>query len=174
MCNIGKCPYRIINYTSFQNPYIKKFGGHNWIKEVENCTFMKPYMSIKNLLRKKYDASEKVFKGTPFEDEWLVYHDMLNLMTAISTIRWMKEVNIYKRWLLSKNNLNGGTTYSGRPVGNSPEFMPLDNALNNDIQQSLSLHCAITLELDDNDERKFSMRTPNEISKGIRRIFQEG
>ena len=58
---------------------------------------MKSYMSIKNLLRKKYDASEKVFKGTPFEDEWLFYHDMLNLMTAISTIRWMKEVNIYKR-----------------------------------------------------------------------------
>ena len=135
---------------------------------------MKLYLSIKDLLRKVYDASEKVFKGTLFEDEWLFYHDALSLMTATSTIQWMKEVDIYKRWLLPKNNLNGGTTYSGRPVGNSPEFMPLDNALNNDIQQSLSLHCAITLELDDNDERKFSMRTPNEISKGIRRIFQEG
>ena len=135
---------------------------------------MKLYLSIKDLLRKVYDASEKVFKGTLFEDEWLFYHDTLSLMTATSTIRWMKEVNIYKRWLLSKNNLNGGTTYSGRPVGNSPEFMPLDNALNDDIQQSLSLYCAITLKLDNNDKRKFSMRTPNETSKGIRRIFQEG
>ena len=95
-------------------------------------------------------------------------------MTVSSTIRWTKEVSIYKRWLLPKINLNGGTTYFGRPVGNSPEFMPLDNELNNDIQQSLSLHYAITLELDDYDEKKFSMRTPNEISKGIRRIFQEG
>ena len=51
--------------------------------------------------------------------------------------------------------------------------MPLDNVLNNDINQSLSLHCAITLELDDNDERKFSMRTPHEIFKRKWRIFQE-
>mmetsp|Transcript_54369 Transcript_54369/g.63537 ORF Transcript_54369/g.63537 Transcript_54369/m.63537 type:complete len:104 (-) Transcript_54369:275-586(-) len=49
--------------------------------------------------------------------------------------------------------------------------MPLDNSLNADIQYSLSLHCAITAFLDNNDERKFSMRTPLTIVQGIGRIY---
>ena len=60
-------------------------------------------------------------------------------MITTSTIQWMKEVDIYKRWLLPKNNLNGGTTYSGRPVGNPPEFMPLDNALNSLFRYNVQL-----------------------------------
>ena len=49
--------------------------------------------------------------------------------------------------------------------------MPLDNSLNNDIQSSLSLHCAITAHLDDDDERKFSLATPKTIVRGINRIY---
>ena len=50
--------------------------------------------------------------------------------------------------------------------------MPLDNSLNNDIQSSLSLHCAITAHLPDNDARKFSMATPSTIVPGIKRIYR--
>ena len=63
-----------------------------------------------------------------------------------------------------------GTTYACRPVGNQPEWMPLDNSLNNDIQLALSLHCAITAYLDDGDIRKFSFSTPSTIVSGIQRI----
>ena len=49
--------------------------------------------------------------------------------------------------------------------------MPLDNSLNNDIQSALSLHCAITAHLDDNNPRKFSFATPSTIVIGIRRIY---
>ena len=35
------------------------------------------------------------------------------------------------------NVLQDGTPYDGCPVGNSPEFMPLDNILNRDILHSL-------------------------------------
>ena len=49
--------------------------------------------------------------------------------------------------------------------------MPLDNSLNNDIQSSLSLHCAITAHLPDDDPRKFSFSTPSTIVSGIRRIY---
>ena len=34
--------------------------------------------------------------------------------------------------------------YSGRPVGNFPEFMHLDNSLNRDILHSLSFHCFLS------------------------------
>ena len=49
--------------------------------------------------------------------------------------------------------------------------MPLDNSLNNDIQSSLSLHCAITSHLPDNDPRQFSLATPNTIVSGINRLY---
>ena len=39
-------------------------------------------------------------------------------------------------WLLPMNGLQDGKPYAGRPVCNSPEFMPLDNSLNRDILHS--------------------------------------
>ena len=51
-------------------------------------------------------------------------------MIATSTIQWMKEVNIYKKWLLLKKILNRGKTYSG---------IPLDNALNSLFRYNVQL-----------------------------------
>ena len=72
-------------------------------------------------------------KGSVHEDNLFIVHDALVLMTAKETIQWMKKKNYYHRSLLPMNGLQGGTPYAGRPVGNSPEFMPLDNSLNRDI-----------------------------------------
>ena len=57
---------------------------------------------------------------------------------------------------------------------NQPEWMPLDISLNNDIQSTLSLHCAITAHLDNDDIRKFSFSTPSTIVSGIRSIYNNG
>ena len=95
-------------------------------------------------------------------------------MTAKTTVEWMKREGYYKRWLIPQLGCNEGTVYKYRPVGNSPEFMPLDMSLNNDIQISLSLHCAITAHLPDDDPRKFSMGTPNTIVRGIERLWGTG
>ena len=80
--------------------------------------------------------AENLMKGSIHEDDFFIVHDALVLMTAKETIQWMKEKNYFHRWLLPMNGLQDGTPYDGRPVGNSPEFMPLDNSLNRDI-----LHC---------------------------------
>ena len=64
-------------------------------------------------------------------------------MTEKDTIKWMKENNYFHHWLLPMNGLQDGTPYDGRPVVNSPEFMPLDNSLNRDILQSLRFHCVL-------------------------------
>ena len=42
------------------------------------------------------------------------------------------------------NGLQDGTPYAGRPVGNIPEFMPLDNILNRDILHSLRFHFVLS------------------------------
>ena len=64
------------------------------------------------------------------EDDFIIVHDALVLMTAKETIEWMKMKNYYHRCLLPMNGLQDGIPYAG------PEFMPLDNSLNRDI-----LHC---------------------------------
>ena len=53
----------------------------------------------------------------------------------------MKDNKFFHRWLLPMNGLQDRTPYAGRPVGNSPEFKPLDNSLNRDILHSLHFHC---------------------------------
>ena len=65
------------------------------------------------------------------------------------------------------NGLQDGTHYAGLPVGNSPEFMPLDNSLNIDILHSLRFHCVLSRfvldgEGTDEEERNmhFSFSTP--------------
>ena len=65
--------------------------------------------------------------------------------------------------------------YDGRPIGNSPEFMTLDNSLNRDILHSLRFHFALGHFLldgegTDKEERnmRFSFSSPIEIARGLK------
>ena len=120
---------------------------------------------------------ENLMKEYVHEDDLFIVHDALVLMTAKETIEWMKEKNCFHRWLLPMNGLQDGTPYAERPVGNSPEFIPLDNSLNRDIWHSLRFHCVLSrFVLDgegiDEEERNmgFSLSTSKEISRGLKRI----
>ena len=76
------------------------------------------------------------------------------------------------------NGLQDGTPYAGRPVGNIPEFMPLDNSLNRDIFKSLQIHSVLSryiLDGEETDEEEssmcFSYSTPRENDRGLKRIW---
>ena len=101
------------------------------------------------------------------KDPWLFYHDALKQLTSKPTVAWMKDKGYYIQWLIPQLGLNSGTVYVNRPVGNQPECMPLDNYLNNNFQSYVSLHCAITVHLDDDGVLKFSFSTPSTIVSGI-------
>ena len=65
------------------------------------------------------------------------------------------------------NGFQDRTPYDGRPVGNSPEFMNLDNSLNKDILHSLRFNFVLSRfvldgEVTDKEERnmRFSFSTP--------------
>ena len=135
---------------------------------------MKQYICIRDLVTHIHNHTNEIFKGTVHKDDCFFYHYALKQLTVKSTVNWMKEKGYYSRWLIPQLGLNGGTVYVNRPVGNHPEWMPLDNSLNNDIQSALSLHCAITAHLDDGDIRTFSFATPSTIVSGIRRIYNNG
>ena len=121
--------------------------------------------------------AEKLMKGSVHEKNFFIVHDALVLMTSKETITWMKENNYFHCWLLPMNGFQDGTPYTGCPVGNRPEFMPLDKILNRDIWNSLRFHCVMSRfwldgEGTDEEERniRFSFSTPNEISRGLKRI----
>ena len=97
---------------------------------------MSKFCCITDLIRFMMKEAENLIKGSVHEDDFFIVHDALVLMTAKEKIKWMKEKNYYHRWLLPMKRLNDGTPYDGRPVGNSPKFMPLENILNRNI-----LHC---------------------------------
>ena len=106
---------------------------------------MSKLCDITDLIRFMMKEAENLMKGSVHEDDLFIFHDALVLMTAKETIKWIKENNCFHRWLLPMNGLQDGTPYAGRPVGNSPEFMPLDNSHNREIVHSLSFHCVLKL-----------------------------
>jgi hypothetical protein len=71
--------------------------------------------------------------GTIHQDDWLVYHDALALMTAKRTVKWMMNTTIpdgkkcIDHWILPRLGYNDDISRFGRrPVGDLPEGMPLD------------------------------------------------
>ena len=123
--------------------------------------------------------ADNLMKGSVHEDDLFIFHDDLVLIKGKETIEWIKEKNYFHRWLLPINGLQNGTPYAGRPVGNSPEFMPLDNNLNRDILHYLRFHCVLSRfvidgEGTDEEERnmQISFSTPREIARGMKRIWE--
>ena len=79
----------------------------------------------------------------------------------------MRENNYFHPWLLPMNLLQDGTPYDGRPVDNSPEFIPLNYRLNGDILHFMCFHFSLIHyvldgEVTDKEERimRFSFFTP--------------
>ena len=73
----------------------------------------------------------------------------------------------------------GHLLLGARPVGNSPNFMPLYNSLNRYILQSFCFRCVLIRfvlygEGTDEEERnmRFSFSTSKEIARGLKRIWE--
>ena len=64
----------------------------------------------------------------------------------------MKQNGYLPIWLIPLNGLQDGTPYSGRPIVNIPNLMPLDNSLNRDILHSLRMHSVLSRYILDGEE----------------------
>ena len=124
------------------------------------------------------NEAEKLTKGSVNEDDLYIVHNDLVLMTSKEKINWLKQKGYLHNWFLPLNGLQDGTPYAGHPVGNSPEFMPLDNIHNRDILQSLRFHCVLSLSvidgkeiMDEESKLCFSFSTPWEIAQGLKRLW---
>ena len=94
------------------------------MEKLKSSTVMSKLCCITDLICFMTNEAENLMKGLVHEYYFYFLHDALVLMTTKETTTWTKQ-NVYlPRWLLPINGLKDGTTYSGRPIGNIPDFMP--------------------------------------------------
>ena len=165
-----------IDHRLSANPYQSKFGN-DWERHLLSSPTFYHSSYICSYIEHMMQESERVMKGTIHEKTWMVYHDALSIMTSRSTKEWMKSKGYLDRWILPSENLYNNLPkearrfYEGKPVGNSPEFMPLDTHLNQDLHSSHDFHVTLTQDLPDDNTKKFDGSTPKRLSHSYQKLF---
>jgi len=95
-----------------------------------------PYACITNVIIE----CEMVFQGTKHANDWYFYHDALTQMTDSKAQEWMQEKDYLKQWVLPLFGLNTRTVYASHPMDDSPELMPLNCSLFQDV-----LYCSLMM-----------------------------
>ena len=113
-------------------------------------------------MKKIYLNTKEVFKDSVHEHDWMFYRDALSLTTSNECKSFMEREVILTHWLLPQNGVNARTIYAYRPIGNTPELIPMDCNLNRDIHEGAMRHVAFTSRLAKNYPRKFSIATPKQ------------
>ena len=106
------------------------------------------FVSVTDLVDHIVEASAAVMKGTQHKDDWVFYHDALTIMSNNPSRNYMQDQGILHRWILPHQKLHGDddtlSRYKDRPPGDSPELMPWDNNLNQDVHAAVKLHINAT------------------------------
>ncbi len=94
----------------------------------------------------------------------------------INTTILGETTHVYKRWVKLENGLNNhfGLKWWQQPIRNSPELMPLDNSLNQDVQKSVRGHTVMSLTIWDcnnKDNCLITMAKPKETAPSYKCIF---
>ena len=134
------------------------------MEKLNSSSYMSKFFCITDLIQFMMLKVEKLMKGSLHKENLSIVHNALVLMKAKETISWAIEKNQLHRWFLPINGLQDGTPYAGRPVGNIPESVPLDDSLNIDILHSLRFHCVLShfvLDWEGTNEEERSMRFTN-------------
>jgi hypothetical protein len=159
-----------VDFQKFNNPYLAKYRDAllqcepKWKHQIKKCHQMSQYACVTQLVQHIVMESSKLFIGTEFEDTWVFYHNALSLMTGNNMVEWMGQQDYLQRWILPVNKLHQHdpalSKYWHRPVGNSPDNMPWDSSLNQDVHTAVQQHILFTLKLAVDDNRKFDLSTP--------------
>ena len=152
------------------NPYIAKWGSANWESKLPGKF---KWMCITDLMDHVVEQGNVVFKGTTREHDWVIYHDRLSQW-------WEEESQAYletkhhmrdRQWkAVGSTNDSLPKYYQNSLMGDSPELMPLDSSLFNDLIDAVGKHVSATWEKKEldpkgthwNDKKNFKMSTPDE------------
>jgi len=105
-----------------------------------------------------------IFTNMKYDGNCFCYHDALTQMTNKDKKEWMREKGYLNMWVLLMKGCNAGTQYADCPVGDSPEMMPLDSSLFEDLHAGVHCHITRTTLLDVNDPKWFSLATLTKVA----------
>jgi hypothetical protein len=179
----------ITYFIDSDNPYAARYGEEEdewgqpaWKTIIKKSTTFTGVVCITDLIKHMVVQTKKCYEDTEYHDTYMFYHDALTQLTSKVTVDWMKKQKIpgetkmvYDRWIRPLFNLNDHLgCFKGRPPGDSAEFMPLDNSLNQDVHNAVKKHCLLSMTIHDpnnpHDDRLFSMATPKEAARCYERI----
>ena len=185
-CLLDGPPPVATNFLDAPNPYKARYE-EKWESEIRKSKFHKNSCCVTDLVEHMMTSSSDFFRDTIYDGKWYLYHDALILMTEKGCVQWMKTKQVseldtrtyYECWLLPQLGLNADIArYGGRPVGNSPEFMPWDASLNRDIHETVRRHCVMSRATlrrqglsSQDDSRHFSMATPELAAETYKRLL---
>ena len=181
----GTCPddFCKIDHRKTDNPYESKYGL-NWESKINKTPTMNLVRPVSDMIQHMIRETSNALKGSKYEGKALFYHDALSQLTEKKTMEWMEKNEFEGRkistmWIKPELGCNaeiklssGKTTkdFANRPPGNSPEFMPLDTTLNQDIHEAVNTQVAATYFLPKNHPLKFSLATPATIEHAYGRV----
>ena len=146
--------------------------GDGWRAKIKTVSALSSYCDIQDMVSHICNETKKLHIGSPFETNFYFYHDALSQMNHQDTLEWMRKKGHLKHWILPLLGCNEGTTYAKHPVGNTPEVMPLDTSLFNDLDEAIQRHIIHTCRLDPKDPKKFSLSTPARASQAYHRVWR--
>jgi hypothetical protein len=156
----GKYKERVKDHRKMENPYESLYGD-GWEIVLSRTTYMKKFLSVRDMVRHMAVESDLLMVGTQHEGKALFKHDALVLMTASKMREWTKTEmvdgrSLFSRWLLPEAGLNDSitvngnatTSYRGRPPGNLPRLMALDEFGNKKLMDGVNRHISATRRLE--------------------------
>jgi hypothetical protein len=176
-CIDGEHPPKI-DHRKADNPCVARCGDDKWEEKIKQVSQMSLCVCITDLVEHVVNEIKRLMKGTKHEEDWMFYYDALTLMTAKETIAWMKEKGYFERWMLPANGLHTDDPslkhHFCKPVGNSPQMMPWNTSLNQDVKYAVDRHVMNTADFEEDDPLMFSLSTPKRGARAFMRILEGG
>jgi hypothetical protein len=133
----------------------------------------------------------RLYKDTPWEKTWVIYHDALSQWWDPASQGLLGKLGMAKRQIrawgptsaaeLTVTEFNEAgevkkvhtivNKYRFKLMGDSPEFMPLDRHLFNDLKLATKRNVSLTRGLPDNDKRKMWFNTPKRSFQSLAKTW---
>lgn len=164
-------PPKEIDHRNRENPHFALHKGQ-WKNKILEHPSMRVIVDVRELVEHMERCGTEQCAGTVHENDWGHCHEALSMMTAKENQEWMQEKGHLEHWRLPQFDLNVHTPRFDRPrcPGNHAGAMSFDDALNKDHDDLVPRMVAAAICLADDDERKFSLRTPKTVSCAHQRV----
>ena len=102
-----------IDHRSAPNPYKSRFPPKStllpgeeqeWEKQIQKSVICNKFVSINKLIDHIFIQTEKAFRGTKHEQNWMAYHEALSLFVAKELYEYMQMRGFFQHLIVPKNS----------------------------------------------------------------------